>query len=50
MRCNRQKGCTICCTVDNFFPVYIVNKRIESFPSPAGMSLPTSPLAGIMTS
>jgi hypothetical protein len=29
---------------------YTVNKRIASFPSPAGMSLPNSPWAGIMTS
>ena len=30
--------------------IYTVKKRIGSFPSPAGMSLPNSPWAGIMTS
>jgi hypothetical protein len=29
---------------------YTVKKRFESFLSPAGMSLPNSPWAGIMTS
>jgi hypothetical protein len=29
---------------------YTVKKRFASFPSPAGMSLPNSPWAGIMTS
>ncbi len=29
---------------------YTVKKRFASFPSPAGMSLPNSPCAGIMTS
>jgi hypothetical protein len=31
-------------------PKYTVKKRFASFPSPAGMSLPNSPWAGIMTS
>jgi hypothetical protein len=30
--------------------IYTVKKRFGSFPSPAGMSLPNSPWAGIMTS
>ncbi len=30
--------------------IYTVKKRFASFPSPAGMSLPNSPWAGIMTS
>ncbi len=30
--------------------MYTVKKRFASFPSPAGMSLPNSPWAGIMTS
>jgi hypothetical protein len=29
---------------------YTVKKRFASFPSPAGMSIPNSPWAGIMTS
>jgi hypothetical protein len=32
------------------YALYTVKKRFESFPSPAGMSLPNSPWAGIMTS
>jgi hypothetical protein len=35
---------------DGSFGIYIVKKKFEIFPSPAGMSLPNSPWAGIMTS
>ncbi len=35
---------------NNHIRNYTVKKMIASFPSPAGMSLPNSPWAGIMTS
>ncbi len=46
--------CMLCLPSDRIVKAskttYTVKKRIESFPSPAGMSLPNSPWAGIMTS
>jgi hypothetical protein len=37
-------------TISSVLVVHRKKKRFESFPSPAGMSLPNSPWAGIMTS